>query len=87
MVQMFRPAGFAAGAARPSRDEVEAAARTLLRWAESDAEAIGAADITALLAGAGVPAPALNRTYPKGFAAGAGLPRRRCPTCRTGPRA
>ena len=31
---MFRPAGFAAGAARPSRDEVEAAARTLLRWAD-----------------------------------------------------
>ena len=28
VVQMFRPAGFTAGAARPSRDEVEAAART-----------------------------------------------------------
>ena len=84
---MFRPAGFAAGAGRPSQDEVEAAARTLLRWAESEPTAIGAADITALLAGAGVPSPALNRTYPNGFAAGAGLPRRRCPTCRTGPRA
>jgi GTP cyclohydrolase I len=70
VVQMFRPAGFAVGAGRPSREEVEAAARTLLRWAGSDAEEIGAADIGALLAGAGTPSPALNRSYPDGFVAG-----------------
>jgi len=71
LVQMFRPrAGFGVGDGRPSRDEVEAAARTLLRWAGSEATEIGAADISALLAGAGAPYPALNRSYPKGFVAG-----------------
>jgi len=68
VVQMFRPtAGFESGDRRPSRDEAEAAARTLLRWAGSDAAAIGAADIGALLGGAGAPYPALARGYPDGF--------------------
>jgi len=72
---MFRPkAGFGVGDGRPSRDEVEAAARTLLRWAGSEATEIGAADISALLAGAGAPYPALNRSYPSAFVADPGYP-------------
>lgn len=70
MVQMFRPAvgSLGVGDERPSQAEAEAAARTLLRWTGGEATGIGAADITALLAGAGAPYPALNRDYPGGFA-------------------
>jgi GTP cyclohydrolase I len=68
VVQMFRPAaGFDAADGRPSKAEAEAAARTLLRWAGGESTGVGAADITALLAGAGAPYPALNRSYPAGF--------------------
>ena len=71
--------GSASATARPSKAEAEAAARTLLRWAGGEPTGIGAADITALLAGAGAPYPALNRSYPRR------LPRRSRPTATTLP--
>jgi GTP cyclohydrolase I len=50
----------------PSKAEAEAAARTLLLWANAAAGEAGG-DITALLADTGFPYPALHRTYPHDF--------------------
>ena len=81
---MFRPAGFGGGDARPSKAEVEAAARTLLRWAGDGSTEIGAADITALLAGAGAPYPSLDRRYARDFVADAAY-RATLPDLQNGP--
>jgi GTP cyclohydrolase I len=53
---------------RPSKEEAEAAARTLLRWAGNEPSGIGAADLTALLARAeNASYPTFNRSYPESF--------------------
>ena len=69
VVQMFRPAaGFAAGDERPSRGRGRGGGPHAAALGRGRCRpAIGAADISALLAGAGAPYPALNRSYPSGF--------------------
>ena len=73
---------------RPSMAEAEAAARTLLRWAGDDPGPAAPIDLTALVgrtAGGGLsgaqpqPIPTASRPTP--------AISRRCPTCRTAPRA
>jgi GTP cyclohydrolase I len=54
---------------RPSKDEAEAAARTLLRWAGGEPTGVGAVDLTAILTGGAVGYPSFNRSYPRDFAA------------------
>ena len=57
-------------AARPSKDEAEAAARTLLLWAGGEPTGIGAVDLTAILTGKAGGYPSLNRSYPRDFVVG-----------------
>ena len=59
--------------ARPSMAEAEAAARTLLRWAGSDAADWGPIDLTALVGRTEAAAyPVFSRSYPDGFSPDAG---------------